>query len=494
MKAAILAFVLLLGFIGPASASYLPKGTGHTVSKSGNTGTVGHGSLLDEIISQGKPPSMLDQIIQDRGRGSLLDDAISDHYRNGKGGQGPAELKSKLPNPHAPPWEKDPTKGKFDAKTPISAGKVAKALRGGVVPYLAGHLLEEIIEAACVRLAGGTLEMADHGQWQECHQGPPPDPNWEYASGRQPAPKTWFGSAEQACGLGFQLLNSSLPSGSTQSYHFTHVDYQNTRCAGKHRDSRYPTQNLDTYESLQKRPRQGPPVEDVEWRDIPTQDAEDKIKEEIEKPGNGPKVADAIKDYLDKGGEFEPDSPPQVSGPPQSSPSSQTTTSTSTDPATGQTTTITTTTNTVNNYTYNNSTVINNQTTTTTKTDGEGKVIESSTTTTNPSDKEEPPPTDTPLPDLPKLYERKYPDGMTGIWNEKSEALKQTPLFTLAEQLMPTDISGGSCPSWQIPLDMAGFHSWGVADVSPPCWIWDFGKVVILIGALILARALIFGG
>ncbi|MNR09820.1 hypothetical protein D3C85_1260410 [compost metagenome] len=95
---------------------------------------------------------------------------------------------------------------------------------------------------------------------------------------------------------------------------------------------------------------------------------------------------------------------------------------------------------------------------------------------------------------MPKLYERKYPDGMVGIWTEKKAQLNQSQLFSLPGQLLPTGIAGGSCPTWNIPLDMAGFHDWGIANVSVPCWVFDVVKAIVLIGAAILARALIFGG
>lgn len=138
-------------------------------------------------------------------------------------------------------------------------------------------------------------------------------------------------------------------------------------------------------------------------------------------------------------------------------------------------------------------------TSTTTNPDGTTSTSTSTTTeTTEPGDSgSETPegvPTDTALPEVPKLYDRKYPQGMEGIWNEKKAQLLNTPLASLPGRLMPVGYTSGQCPTWTIPLDMAGFHDWGVADVSPPCWLWDVARVIIILGALILARALIFGG
>ena len=101
--------------------------------------------------------------------------------------------------------------------------------------------------------------------------------------------------------------------------------------------------------------------------------------------------------------------------------------------------------------------------------------------------------TDKPLPDQPKLYEPKYPDGITGLWNSKLQEIKATPLFNLAPALLP-NVSTGSCPSWKIDLSIDGWTNAGLQDVSPPCWVWDVAKLVIIASALLLARRLIFGG
>lgn len=101
--------------------------------------------------------------------------------------------------------------------------------------------------------------------------------------------------------------------------------------------------------------------------------------------------------------------------------------------------------------------------------------------------------TDKPLPDQPKLYEPKYPDGITGVWNSKIQEIKATPLFNLAPSLFP-NVPAGTCPSWKIDLSIDGWTNAGLQDVSPPCWVWDVAKLVIIASALLLARRLIFGG
>jgi hypothetical protein len=103
-------------------------------------------------------------------------------------------------------------------------------------------------------------------------------------------------------------------------------------------------------------------------------------------------------------------------------------------------------------------------------------------------------PTDSALPDLPKLYEPKYKEGLEGVWKEQKERLKSTSLSQLTESLMPKITGGGSCPAWQVNLDFAGWASYGSKNVAPPCEVWEWGRMIILVSALLLARALIFGG
>lgn len=176
--------------------------------------------------------------------------------------------------------------------------------------------------------------------------------------------------------------------------------------------------------------------------------------------------------------------------------STSSTTSTAADPHTLKTSTTTKT-----DLTYGDGTVTGNTNTTTTTTlinNVTNNVVNTTTSSENkPSEQpkdEDLSFSDSALPALPVLYERKYPNGLTGIWTEKSASIKAAPLFTLVSGLMPSVGSTGACPSWPLRLDFATWSSFGVRDVAPPCWVWDFGKVIIVISSLLLARALIFGG
>lgn len=127
------------------------------------------------------------------------------------------------------------------------------------------------------------------------------------------------------------------------------------------------------------------------------------------------------------------------------------------------------------------------------------------TETTNPAPQPDPTPTpdpdpepegdfsDTGLPSIPVLYERKYPDGLIGIWDQKKQAMRETAVAQLASQIMPSGIGDGGCPQWQIPLDV-GIWNYGTVPIGIPCEYWAVLRVIMIIGSLFLARALIFGG
>jgi hypothetical protein len=148
------------------------------------------------------------------------------------------------------------------------------------------------------------------------------------------------------------------------------------------------------------------------------------------------------------------------------------------------------------NVTYAGDTVTINETTTTTTTttynNGTPTKTESATKTEE-TQPETTPARDTSLPEQPKLYEPKYPQGPSGVWDSQVALIKATPLFALPAQLAPNLGDSGGCPNWSIPLDV-GIHNWGTQTTTIPCWVWSFLRVCTIVGALFLARRLIFGG
>ncbi len=198
-----------------------------------------------------------------------------------------------------------------------------------------------------------------------------------------------------------------------------------------------------------------------------------------------------IPEILDRGGDIPLSSSPTITGPSQIK--GPVTTTTNPD---GSVTRRQTTTNfsTDGNRVTQTSTVTNTETCTG---DGSCSTV-TSTTAPDPAaqddQQQDDAAVDTPLPSVPKLYERKYPDGIVGIWNAKSQQLKETQLASFVSTLMPTGFVAGSCPSWTFDLNIAQWADMGVHVIEPPCWLWGVAKTLVIISALMLARSLIFGG
>lgn len=203
---------------------------------------------------------------------------------------------------------------------------------------------------------------------------------------------------------------------------------------------------------------------------------------------NHPK-ANALPDAIEEAGKQTGDPLPFEETPTVSGPSTTEGTTSTTRNSDGTSTTTTT------NYShnYNNNTVNTTVNTTVTTFNNNNVVIDTKTTTSTPDKQEEASPVDTALPPLPKLYERKYPDGLVGVWNSRKAELNSSPLLRLIGGLTPTISTSGGCPQFTIPAKI-GPLLFGTGYQGPPCYIWDFCKVVILLSAAFLARALIFGG
>lgn len=238
------------------------------------------------------------------------------------------------------------------------------------------------------------------------------------------------------------------------------------------------------------------PVYNLDWITNPSPPAgspstaqafADKIASESGWPSNS-HIRHAIAEAIKNGETIEYD-PAQVSGPA----SRQGSSSTSTAPD-GTVTTVT-----VNhNYTYNGPKVTVTSTTTTTTTAPGGSPVTSTRNDTDPAPEASPEedtgtPTDTALPGQPELYTPEYPEGLKGVWNAKQAQLQALPILDLLGDMMPRVAASGTCPSWTIDMDMY-IVDYGSHVISIPCWVWDFGKVVIICCALLLSRRLIFGG
>lgn len=473
----LLCVLLILCIGGPALASQINRNSGLGLGRSGpNTarGTVTpNGGTFGELLN----------------RPANLSGGKSDFERL-------TEMPFKLPD--IPP-------DKAKVKGVLTPANIAKALRGGVGGYLAGEAFSRLAKEACVRLMGGSMQLTESGAWEECVPGttqPAPSNGFEYITTwvrDNATPKTWHPSDVIACQAAFPLYNATQTSDSGR---YDYVRVVSGTCEGKRRSdggliglfsvvNRQSACAPGKYVWSDGSCHSEPQVDDVLYRPITTAQAQSKLEDVIKNDANKNTAWDAMRDYADKGGNFDMDQPLAVEGPAQS-PASTSTTQSTQQTANGPQT-VTTTNTTVINYSYAGDTITFNQTTTSVTRNEAGDVISSTTTNGTPEAVDEPP-VDTPLPPVPDLYVRKYPNGMEGIYDQYKDQLKNTSLVQLAKQLMPNITDGGVCPSWPLNLNFASWAPYGVHDVAPPCWIWDVAKAILILSALLLARALIFGG
>lgn len=163
-----------------------------------------------------------------------------------------------------------------------------------------------------------------------------------------------------------------------------------------------------------------------------------------------------------------------------------------TEPATKTTTKTTTAKN-----AYNGDTMTTTQTTTTT-TNITNNITNITTTETKEEEKDDAPDedaTDTPLPDTPELYKKKYPDGLKGVWDKAKSDLDNSKLVGLSHSLAPNIADGGTCPTWELNLNFLPQSQMGVYRFGEEfCFIWPIMRVILLVSALFMARKIIFGG
>lgn len=172
--------------------------------------------------------------------------------------------------------------------------------------------------------------------------------------------------------------------------------------------------------------------------------------------------------------------------------------------ADGTTGTTSSTTNTTYNITYGDQ-FFDYTTNTTTTNMKDGQVTDTNTTTDAGTPQEKPPEdkpeedkeqdyvvTDTALPKVDPFYEQQYPDGLQGVWNEKQAEFQDSAFVSFLHSFVPS--FSGSCPAFSLSFAIAAWANYGTIQFSSICYALDLVKVVILVSALFLCRALIFGG
>lgn len=162
----------------------------------------------------------------------------------------------------------------------------------------------------------------------------------------------------------------------------------------------------------------------------------------------------------------------------------------------------TTSSNTTTNYTFNyGNTYFDTNTTTTTTNTVDGLPVSTETTQdTTPTDEtpsEEPDEqsytfNDFDLPSVDPFYFQKYPDGLQGVWNSAKTDFDNSAFVSFLNSFIPS--FSGSCPAFSLSFNIASWANYGTQNFSSLCYILDFVKACIMLGALFLCRAIVFGG
>lgn len=193
----------------------------------------------------------------------------------------------------------------------------------------------------------------------------------------------------------------------------------------------------------------------------------------------------------------------KLSGPASIAGPSVTKTGTYTKPdgSTGTTSSVTTT-----NYTFNyGDNYFDTKTTTTTTNTIDGAVTSTETVedTSTPDELPDDPAqeeegeesytfNDSDLPAVEPFYTQKYPDGFQGVWDSANTDFEQSAFVSFLNSFVPS--FSGSCPAFSMSFAIGGIANLGTHGFGNLCYALDFVKVCIMLGALFLCRAIVFGG
>lgn len=171
------------------------------------------------------------------------------------------------------------------------------------------------------------------------------------------------------------------------------------------------------------------------------------------------------------------------------------------DGSTGTTSSVTTT-----NYTFNyGDNYFDTKTTTTTTNTIDGAVTSTETVedTSTPDELSDDPAqeeegeesytfNDSDLPAVEPFYTQKYPDGFQGVWDSANTDFEQSAFVSFLNSFVPS--FSGSCPAFSMSFAIGGVANFGTHGFGNLCYALDFVKVCIMLGALFLCRAIVFGG
>lgn len=99
---------------------------------------------------------------------------------------------------------------------------------------------------------------------------------------------------------------------------------------------------------------------------------------------------------------------------------------------------------------------------------------------------------DSDLPAVEPFYTQKYPDGFQGVWNSAKADFDQSAFVSFLNSFVPS--FSGSCPAFSMSFAIGSVANFGTHGFGNLCYALDFVKVCIMLGALFLCRAIVFGG
>jgi hypothetical protein len=115
---------------------------------------------------------------------------------------------------------------------------------------------------------------------------------------------------------------------------------------------------------------------------------------------------------------------------------------------------------------------------------------------TTPGEEQQPEPeytfNDSPFPEITPFYEQKYPDGLSGVWNQAKADIDNSSFMRFLSSFIPS--FSGSCPTFGLNFAIGNMANFGSLDFQSLCYVFDFVKIILLVTAVFAARQLTFGG
>ncbi|WP_092136399.1 hypothetical protein [Cupriavidus sp. YR651] len=129
---------------------------------------------------------------------------------------------------------------------------------------------------------------------------------------------------------------------------------------------------------------------------------------------------------------------------------------------------------------------VTNETTTTTK-DSQGNTVGSGSSSEKPDYTFQ----DSDMPEVPKLYTQKYPDGLAGVWRDNKPNIQTTEFYQAVKTMFPS-FGAGQCPVWGLSFNLGKAGNFGSRQFDVPCWIFQTVGLILMATAAFTARKIIF--